>query len=176
MHPYKSGLDFGFTNDPTAYVRFSRRGSQILVTHGFYEYGLTNTDIARRILAITPNIHTDRRFEIVRCDAAEPKSIFDLIQHNVNAVAAMKGPGSVNYGIQHLQQFEIIIDRPLQWLVNEFQLYQWQKNKDGETLNIPIDKDNHGIDALRYGESDSLYDTGTGEPIDPNKAGIYVGR
>lgn len=172
---YKSGLDFGFTNDPTAFVRFAKRGKQIFVTHGFYEYGLTNPEIARRILEITPNAHKLKGFEAVKCDAAEPKSIFDLIQHNVNAVAAMKGPGSVNYGIQHLQQYDIVIDRPLQWLVNEFQLYQWQKNKDGEVMNIPVDKNNHGIDALRYGESDELYRVSSPKIINPNKHGIFVG-
>ena len=169
---YRNGLDFGFTNDPSAFVRTARKGNILYITHGFYEYGLTNPDIARRILEITPNAHSNRAFEAVRCDSAEPKSIHELRQHSVNAISAIKGPGSVNYGIQLLKQYdEIVIHKELQPVVNEFQLYQWQKNKQGEVLNIPVDRDNHAIDAIRYSESDRL-GGGFNEWQDPRKLGI----
>lgn len=154
---YKSGLDFGFTNDPTAFVRFAKKEKRLYITHGFYEYGLTNNLIAERILKEAPALHLKTGHELVRCDSSEPKSIFELRKYEVNAISAFKGSDSVNYGIQNLKQYdEIIIDRPLQPVINEFQLYQWQKNKDGQVLNIPVDKNNHAIDALRYGESDVL--------------------
>lgn len=170
---YKSGLDFGFTNDPTAYVRTARRDKTLYITHGFYEYGLTNDLIASRILEIAPRTRIALGEELVKCDAAEPKSIFDLQRLGVNAIAAFKGAGSVNYGIQLLKQYDIVIDKALQFLVNEFQLYQWKKNKDGEILNIPVDKNNHGIDAVRYSESDRLIESEEGVPVKKEELGIF---
>jgi phage terminase large subunit len=55
-----------------------------------------------------------------------------------------------------MQQQEIIIDRKCQNVINEFQSYQWKKNHAGETLNIPVDKNNHHIDAARYGCEDCM--------------------
>ena len=88
--------------------------------------------------------------EYVVCDSAEPKSIKELKQYGVNAIPAQKGKDSVLFGIQWLQQHKIIIDRRCQNTINEFQLYQWRKDKDGNVLNEPIRRNDHAIDALRY--------------------------
>ena len=114
-----------------------------------YEYGLTNDMIAHKVLPIVGNTE-------LPCDSAEPKSIEELCQLGVNAYGVEKGPGSINYGIQFLKQYQLIIHRTLQRAINEFQLYQWQKNKDGEPLNKPIDKYNHYIDATRYAYNDFI--------------------
>ena len=142
-------MDFGFTNDPTAYTRSVRSHDKkiLYITDAIGDKGWTNPEIARRLKPIIND-------ELIRCDN-EPKSIMELRQNGINAIGAIKGPGSVNFGIQWLQQFDqIIIDNALQQVINEFTVYQWTKNKDGETINEPVDRDNHYIDATRYAWSD----------------------
>ena len=143
---FKNGLDFGFTNDPTALTRshYDRKRKTIYITDELYETGLTNPEIADKIKPLVGK-------EYVVCDSAEPKSIEELTRCKVSALAAEKGKDSVLFGIQWLQQQKIVVDKSCQNHINELQLYQWKKNKEGEVLNEPIDKNNHLIDALRYG-------------------------
>ena len=142
---YRNGLDFGFSNDPTALARchYDRKRKTIYITDEVYERGLTNPEIAEMIKPIVGR-------EYVVCDSAEPKSIKELKQYGINAIPAQKGKDSVLFGIQWLQQHKIIIDRRCQNTINEFQLYQWRKDKDGNVLNEPIRRNDHAIDALRY--------------------------
>lgn len=146
---YHNGLDFGYSNDPTAGIRTAIKGKSIYITHELmYDLELTNDVIANRL---RPQIGTD----VIRCDSSEPKSIAELRQHDINAIGAIKGPGSVNYGIQYLKQHELIVDKECQNFINEISIYQWEKDKDGNVLNKPVDRDNHLIDATRYAH-DSL--------------------
>jgi phage terminase large subunit len=107
---------------------------------------MTNDVIADRLRPIIGN-------ELVRCDPSDPKSIAELRERGINAVAAYAGKGSVNYGIQFLQQFEIIIHRELQNAINEFKLYQWERDRDGIVINTPVGTNDHLIAAARYGLS-----------------------
>ena len=164
----RNGLDFGFANDPMAYNRthYDRARKKLYVFEELHEYGYTNPQIAD---ALRPIIGKEQ----VVCDSAEPKSIQELLNLGINAVGAQKGKDSINHGIQWLKQNEIIIDRRCQETINECQLYQWKKNKDGETLNVPVDKYNHHIDNLRYQyENEALQ--GSGEIIDigPSEASM----
>ncbi len=146
----RNGLDFGFSNHPTAYNRthYDSKKRILYIFKEFQGLGLTNYMIAERL---KPIIGYGHRGEIVVCDSAEPKSIEELIQYGINAIGAMKGKDSVNFGIQWLQGLTaIIIDKSCQNTLNEFELYHWKKNKQGEVLNIPVDKDNHHIDNIRY--------------------------
>lgn len=143
---FDNGLDFGFTNDPTALSRSVSKKKILYIFDELYERGLTNDQIASKVKPIIGD-------EIVRCDSAEPKSIIELKDYGIRAIKAMKGPGSINYGIQYLKQFEILVDKNCQNFINEFSMYMWAKNKDGEILNIPIKKNDHLMDALRYGNS-----------------------
>ena len=166
FNQYRNGLDFGYSNDPTAAIRSSLFGGrkQLYITDEMiYEKGLTNNVIADMLKP-----YIDR--EYIRCDSAEPKSIAELRELGINAQAALKGPGSVLYGIQYLQQHEIIIDKSCQNTINEFQLYQWDKDKDGNAINRPVDKFNHSIDGIRYAYDDVM----RREPTDVNtsKAGL----
>ena len=141
---YHNGLDFGYTNDPTALARCSiANDKKLYICREFYEYGLTNDLIADKAKPIIGK-------EIIRCDPAEPKSIAELRGHGINAVAARGGKGSVNQGIQFIQQHEIIIDRECQNAINEIQLYQWELDKAGNAINTPVGKRDHFIAALRY--------------------------
>jgi phage terminase large subunit len=86
---------------------------------------------------------------IVTCDT-EPKSIRELKDHKINARSAVKGKDSVNFGIQWLRQQSIIIDIKCINTRNEFAGYKWKEDKGGVAIPIPVDRNNHLIDALRY--------------------------
>lgn len=139
------GLDFGFSQDPAAVikVRFERDKKRILVLDEIYERGLVNTILAEKVVQFAGR-------SPVTCDCAEAKSITELRGCGVNAIASRKGADSVIHGIQWLQGYELVVDKGCQNMANELTLYQWRKDKDGNSLNTPQDKNNHLIDALRY--------------------------
>jgi phage terminase large subunit len=139
------GLDFGFSSDPAAAVKVSydKARKRIYILDELYERGLTNT-------ALAPILRDFAGNHYITCDSAEPKSIHELQGLGIKALAAKKGPDSVIHGIQWLQGHEIIVDVKCQHTKNEFQLYQWRKDKDGNTMRVPEDRNNHIIDALRY--------------------------
>ena len=148
----RNGLDFGFSNHPTTFNRchYDKTRKRIYIFNEFHEIGLTNPEIADMLKPIIGD-------EDIFCDSAEPKSIQELKNNGINAYGAVKGKDSVKHGIQWLQQQEIIIHKDCQHTINEFQLYQWKKNKDGEVTNTPVDRDNHHIDDIRYAlESDMV--------------------
>lgn len=142
---FRYGLDFGYSQDPAAFVELAidNKNKKIYVLNEIYSKGLTNSELADSIKIIS------KQNRIV-CDSAEPKSIKELQILGLNTSAADKGKDSVLFGIQWLQQHEIIIDTKCQSTINEFRLYQWQKTRQGETINRPVDKYNHAIDAIRY--------------------------
>jgi phage terminase large subunit len=92
----------------------------------------------------------------ITCDSSEPKSIQELQIAGINAKGAKKGKDSVNFGVQWLQGYTIIIGLNCVNTYREFTTYHWKKNKDGESLRIPVDKDNHLIDGARYGLEDDM--------------------
>lgn len=140
-----TGLDFGFSSDPAAAVRvrYERAKKRVLVLDELYGRGMVNAELADRLKAFAPHA-------VVTCDSAEPKSIEELRRCGIQAVPCKKGPDSVIHGIQWLQGHEIVVDRHCQNLINELTLYQWRKDRDGNSLAQPVDRDNHLIDALRY--------------------------
>ena len=141
-------LDFGFTNDPTAFVCsiLDEINKKIWIFDGFEEKGLLNDEIAKKIIKM------GYRKEVITCDSAEPKSIEELKRNGLDRVrGAVKGKDSIINGINLLQQYEIIILPSLTWIIEEFKNYTWRKGKDGEYINVPIDKYNHSLDSLRYG-------------------------
>jgi len=174
MGVYKNGLDFGFSNDPSAGIRSALKGDTIYITHAFYEYGAVNSVIASCIKDIMPlTLKENGHQEQILADNY-PKDIWSLRNdYGINIYGANKKPGSINSGINWLKEYKIVIHQELQDVINEFQLYQWQKNKDGEVLNIPIDKYNHLMDALRYSWSEQIFEIEE-EPIDVRIYGIPV--
>ena len=163
---YYNGLDFGYSNDPTAVGRQAIKGKKLYILQELiYELGLTNNLIADKL---KPAINK----EYIRCDN-EPKSIAELRGYGINALPARKGPGSVNFGIQYMRQFEIIIDRQCQNAINEFQLYQWKKNKDGIAINEPVDRNNHFIDQVRYALNDRIFEKKEEKVYTAEELGIF---
>lgn len=141
----RNGLDFGYSSDPNAFVRchYDKKQQKIYIFKGWHKHGLTNPQIAAEL---KPDIGAEPIF----CDSSEPKSIAELQAESIDARAVKKGPDSILHGIKWLQRHEIIIDSSLQHVVNEFTVYQWKKDKDGNSLPIPEDKENHSIDSTRY--------------------------
>ena len=146
------GLDFGFSSDPAAGVKlhYDRARKRIYILDEIYERGLTNDHLARVLKPFAGRNY-------ITCDSSEPKSIAELKGFGINALGAAKGPDSVIHGIQWLQGHEIIVNPKCQNMKNELQLYQWRKDKDGNSMRVPEDRNNHLIDALRYSlETESL--------------------
>ena len=157
------GLDFGFSSDPAAGVRvhYDKKHKCIYILDELHAKGLTNT-------ALAPILKDFAGSHYITCDSAEPKSIKELQNLGIKALSAKKGPDSVMHGIQWLQGHEVVIDVKCQHTRNEFQLYQWRKDKDGNSLRVPEDRNNHLIDALRYAmesESTARYATTFPRPI-----------
>lgn len=148
----RRGLDFGYSSDPSAFLQFNvnLKTKQIIVFDEFGATELTNEMLANELKKrIEP-------YALIKADAAEPKSIAELNNLGINAIPAQKGPDSVLHGIKWLKGFEIIVDPKCKGLIEELGLYKWKVDKLDNPLNIPEDKNNHYIDALRYG-SDDLY-------------------
>lgn len=141
------GLDFGYTNDPSAFNRtyIDIKNKKLFVYDGFYETGMSNLQIADKIKEMLAHKH------LTTADSSEPKSIDYIRGKQVNIRAAMKGAGSINTGIDFLLEFEIIVNAHLVEFVTEFNNYCWAVDKDGKQLNKPVDDFNHFIDSLRYG-------------------------
>lgn len=146
---HKHGLDFGFSSDPAALIatHYDKAHKTIYVYDELYETGLTND-----VLATILKEKVERR--PVVCDSAEPKSIQELRGHGVLALPARKGKDSVLYGIQWLQQQTIVIDSRCINTRNELSQYKWKEDAAGNALPVPIDRNNHLIDALRYAYED----------------------
>jgi len=141
----RNGLDFGFSSDPAAVTvsHYDKMRKIIYLYKELYETGLTNDILADRIKDLLGS-------ERIICDSAEPKSIQELCNHGINAVGAKKGKDSVTFGIDWLKQQTIIIDSSCINAQNELQQYHWKKDAGGNSLKIPVDKNNHLVDALRY--------------------------
>lgn len=143
------GLDFGYTNDPTAFTAFmlNQEKRVIYVFDEFYEYNMTNNMIAGKI--IEKGYYKAK----IKADRQEKKSIDELKRdYNISRITGCnKGKGSVLQGIQYLQQFKIYVHPSCENHISEFRNYSWLKSKQtGEYTNDPIDKFNHLMDAMRY--------------------------
>lgn len=142
-----SGLDFGYTNDPSAIIwgYIDNKKRIIYITGEYVKRGMLNNEIAETILSL--GLGKD----IIYGDSAEPKSIDEIKLHGVNIRATVKGKDSVINGIQWLNQHKIIVDERCFKTIEEFENYTWVKDKNtGEYTNKPVDTYNHTIDALRY--------------------------
>jgi len=141
------GLDFGYSNDPTAIVEVWKWNDKRILNQICYRKGLSNKEIAKFIPTLMP----------CYCDSAEPKSIAELQTLGINAYPVTKGPDSITYGIQIMQEENYLITKSSVDLINEFQKYTWKKDRrTNDKINKPIDNWNHAIDATRYHEMESI--------------------
>lgn len=141
------GVDFGYTNDPTAIVEVYRWNNKRILNEICYQKQLSNSQIAKLITTKLP----------AYCDSAEPKSIAELRMYGVNAYGVTKGTDSIKFGIQTMQEQDYLVTKHSTNIINELRKYAWDKDKrTGETLNKPIDDFNHSIDAIRYHEMETV--------------------
>jgi phage terminase large subunit len=136
------GLDFGYTNDPTSINAIYYYNGGYIIDEIAYQTGLLNKPIAD-ILLLQPKA-------ITIADSAEPKSIDELKLYGLTVLPAAKGPGSVNQGIQWVQQQQISVTKRSVNVLKEYRNYVWITDRDGKILNEPIDFNNHAMDAIRY--------------------------
>ena len=144
--PAYFGLDFGYTNDPTAFVALSldRENRRIYVWDEFYERGMSNRAIGQRI--------TDMGYgkERITADCAEAKSIDELHGYGLRIRGSRKGRDSIMNGVQWIQNYEIIVHPRCVNFLTEITNYTWDRDRFGNLVNCPIDDFNHLMDAMRY--------------------------
>lgn len=141
------GVDFGWFPDPFAFIRlhYDRARETIYLIDEIYQNKLSNEESSKMIY---DRGYTDAR---IVCDSAEPKSVADFRAMKLPAIEAVKGAGSVEYGMKFLQRRTIVIDRrrtPNAY--DEFVGYEYERNKDGDIISGYPDANNHLIDATRY--------------------------
>ncbi|WP_419962090.1 PBSX family phage terminase large subunit [Psychrobacillus sp. BM2] len=145
------GLDFGYTNDPTAFFCgiVDQEAKEIYVFDEIYKEGMSNKIIFEEVE------RKGYKKEKIRADSAEPKSIDDLWNLGMkNIKRARKGPDSINNGIQTIQDYKIIIHPSCVNFLTEITNYTWAQDKFGKKMNKPIDDFNHMMDAMRYALED----------------------
>lgn len=137
------GLDFGYSNDPTAIVAIYYYNGGYILDEVAYQKGLTNKQIAD-ILSPLPRA-------VITADSAEPKSIDELRLHGLTVMPTVKGKDSVNQGIQYVQRQRISVTQRSQNIIEEYKRYLWMEDKDGKIVNKPEHEWSHSMDAIRYG-------------------------
>ena len=143
--PLNYGLDFGYTNDPTAIVQTFTDGHGFAVDELCYATRLTNSDISKVLRDSGVS-----RSDVIICDSAEPKSIDEIHAHGFNTHGARKGKDSVKNGIQFLHSRPLLVTARSVNVIKELRNYKWKEDKNGKQLNEPVDSFNHAIDAMRY--------------------------
>jgi len=138
------GLDFGFTNSPTALVAIYISDDNLYIKEMLYEKRLTNTDLANKL----KEFRIDRQSEIIG-DSAEPKSIEEIYRQGFNIKPAKKGAG-IHLGIDIMRRYKLHITKDSLNAIKEFRGYKWATDKNGDVLNVPVKVNDHLIDATRY--------------------------
>jgi phage terminase large subunit len=140
------GLDFGYTNDPTAAIEIYNYNGTRIINELVYRTGMVNSDIAK----ILPS------GVIIYADSSEPKSIEEIRRQGKTIKGVTKGADSINYGIDVMQRQDYLVTKQSTNLIKELRSYCWDVDKQGQRMRRPIDHYNHAIDALRYHEMEAL--------------------
>ena len=145
------GLDFGFTNDPTARVQIyaDHKRKHLYVRERCYRTHMQNRHIVEDLKADGVG-----RYVNVYADCAEPKSIADIRDSGFSVIACDKDApvksDKLKFQLQWMQGWKLFVTKDSLNLIEELRNYTWAKDKDGNLLNQPIDKFNHLLDAMRY--------------------------
>lgn len=170
------GLDYGYTNDPTAFIAVAVNpiDKLLYIYDEHYQKRMLNSDIAEMIK------RKGYAKERIRADSAEPKSNEDIRRMGISRLLpADKGPDSVIHGISRLQEYQMVVHPRCENTIAELSSYIWEQNKGDGVINRPVDADNHLMDALRYAMLDIKYfhpDPGinprTGVPAQVKRHGV----
>jgi len=141
---YVYGMDFGYTNDPSALIKVALHQGDIYLEEMLYETGLTNNDLVDRLKAL----NVDRNSEIF-ADSAEPKSIETIKRNSFFIKPARKGKDSILNGIDIVKRYQLKVTKGSVNLIKELRNYKWVEKGD-KVINKPVDHHNHLLDAMRY--------------------------
>ena len=162
QYRYFFGLDYGYTNDPTAFIVFIANSikKELYIVDEHYETKMLNSDIAAMIKK------KGYAKERIRADAAEPKSNDDLRRMGIQRILpSVKGKDSIINGIMQISEYKIFVLPRCKNTIAELSSYCYKKDKNDKSINVPEDSDNHLLDALRY----AMYDVRFFRPENPNK-------
>jgi len=150
--PSYFGLDFGYTNDPTAFIAcfLDKQNMRLYIWDEFYERGMSNRAIFQKVTAM------GYAKERITGDCAAPKDIDELRGYGLRIKGSRKGKDSIINGVQWIQNLEIFIHPRCVNCITEITNYTWDKDRFGNPVNIPIDDFNHLMDALRYALEDCI--------------------
>jgi phage terminase large subunit len=143
------GMDFGYSVDPTTLIALYKYNDSYIFDEVIYQKGLLNSEISNLLKS---NNVTD----IIYADSAEPKSIAELNSYGHMVLPVSKGRDSIVYGINLINQNKVYVTSRSKNLKKELANYTWMQDKEGNTLNKPIDAYNHAIDATRYALTSQL--------------------
>lgn len=168
----RNGLDWGYYPDPFAFNRMQYDAAQRIL-YIFDELTARkqgNKETAERLLAKGLT-----REDRITADSAEPKSIADYNKFGLSCVGAQKGAGSVEYSMKWLQQLNKIVIDPKRCpdTAKEFTRYEYERTKDGDIISGYPDRDNHHIDAVRYG-TEPIYRI-PGQPVPKKYISVFGG-
>lgn len=137
------GLDFGYTNDPTAIVAIYQYNGGYILDEVLFQKGMSNQQIKDVLMS--------QKEALVIADSAEPKSIDEIKSYGVAIIGTVKGKDSINVGIQFVQEQNISVTKRSSNILREYRNYLWVSDKDGKILNVPESGYDHSMDAVRYG-------------------------
>lgn len=170
----RRGLDFGYTNDPTALVAFYKWNDAFVFDEELYQKGMLNKQIADYINNLTQPL------TIAIADSAEPKSIDELKMYGLTVLPATKGPGSIMQGINFLQSQKVFFTKRSYNLKKEYQNYLFMEDpKTGKIINQPVGGLDHALDACRYAVSNynssnyEKYERGIIQSLQDNAYKVY---
>ena len=143
------GMDFGYSNDPSTLIALYKYNNAYIFDEVIYQKKLLNSDISSLFRSHDIN-------GVVYADSAEPKSIAELRTYGHKVVPCTKGKDSIVYGINLINQNEIFVTSRSKNLIKELQSYTWMKDREGNTINKPIQNFDHCIDACRYAITSQL--------------------
>lgn len=151
----RNGLDFGYAGDPLAYLKmhYDKTRKRLFIFGEIYAVKMGNTRLAAEIKKLNP------MNKLITADSEEPRAIDALNEMGLRVIGAKKGPGSIDHGMEFLSDEleEIIIDpRRCPNAKREFTGYELEQDKNGNFKGSYPDKDNHTIDAARYGLEEDM--------------------
>lgn len=140
------GMDFGYSHDPTAIIKCGVDGDRLYLQEVCYKTRMLAADIIKELRAQDAGEYSAK----VISDSADPRLIQEIANGGVLIYPVLKGAGSIIAGIDKMLSMEIYVTRDSLDLQEELRNYTWDKDKDGNYINQPIDAFNHCIDAARY--------------------------
>lgn len=161
----RKGLDFGYTNDPSAVVDVYVWNNAFIWDEVLYRKGMSNRDLASAIKQ-TEDV-------LIVADSAEPKSIDEIISYGLSVLPSQKGPGSVLQGIQYVQDQTIYVTKRSLNIWKEYRNYLWLTDKNGKTINEPQGFLDHSLSAGRYA-MESLRPNDTDDDLLPDESDLFI--